>query len=109
MARDRSTGPRLRPLIAAPALIAFGVAAQAQSALPLAKACAAYDLHYVTIIEDHGRADEISAEEIYSAVTAVLEARAACRDGDFERALRLYEGVPLEASGVAPTHWIVLR
>jgi hypothetical protein len=90
-------------------LIAFGVAAQAQSALPLAKACAAYDLHYVTIIEDHGRAEEISAEEIYSAVTAVLEARAACRAGDFERALRLYGRIPLEAPRVAPTHWIVLR
>jgi hypothetical protein len=109
MARDRSTRPRLRPLIAAPALIAFGVAAQAQSALPLAKACAAYDLHYVTIIEDHGRAEEISAEEIHSAVTAVLDARAACRAGDFERALRLYGRIPLEAPRVAPTHWIVLR
>jgi hypothetical protein len=45
-------------------LIACGVAAQAQPGLQLAKACAAYDLHYVTIIEDHGRTDEITAEEI---------------------------------------------
>ena len=51
------------------------------------RACAAYDLHWITLIEDHGRAQEMEGEEIYRAFLTILEARLACRVGNFDRAL----------------------
>lgn len=73
------------------------------------KACAAYDLHLLTLIEDHGRAQEMRPEEIYAAMITVVEARTACRNGDFDRAHRLYSLMDLGLTGVAPSHWVVLR
>lgn len=98
---------RLRAWLGA-TLVAVWFTSLAQAA-DQRKACAAYDLHFVTLLEDHGRASEVPAEEIHRAATAVLDARAACRDGRFDHALHLYERVPLGAPGVAPTHWVVLR
>jgi hypothetical protein len=93
-------------------VIWFGVAAQAGAAdqgLPPEKACAAYDVHLVTLIEDHGRAQEIRPEKIHEAMATVLQARTACRAGDFDEAHRLYSFLNLGRTSVAPNHWVVLR
>lgn len=63
-------------------------------------ACAAYDVHVVTLIEDHGLADDTAPEVLSKAASGMLDARLACREGDAKRALRIYGSIPLD--GVPP-------
>ena len=72
-------------------------------------ACAAYDLHILTLIEDHGRAQEIGPKKLYEAMTTVLHARTACRTGDYAQAHRLYSRLDLRLTSVAPNDWVVQR
>lgn len=93
-------------------VIWFGVSAQpgaADQRLGPEKACAAYDVHLVTLIEDHGRAQEIGPEKIHEAMSTVLQARTACSAGDFDEAHRRYSFLNLGRTSVAPSHWVVLR
>lgn len=73
------------------------------------QACAAFDVHYLTLIEDHGRAEEIGPEVIFEAALTLIDARAACRTGDFARGISLYSFLSLAAPGVAPSDWVLLR
>ena len=104
--RSGATFYRLAPLIGT---LMFSAQPEAkQQRVGPERACAAYDLHWITLIEDHGRAQEMKGEEIYRAFLTILEARFACRVGNFDRALQLYGDVPIPASGVAPNYWINL-
>ena len=105
--RSGATFYRLAPLIGA---LMFSAQPEAkQEGVRPERACAAYDLHWITLIEDHGRAQEMGADEIYRAFLTILEARLECRVGNFDRALQLYSDVPIPAPGVAPNHWVLLR
>jgi len=60
-----------------------------------AAACAAYDLHLVTLIEDHSVAGQTPPEVLTAAAMTVIDARIACREGRTDRGLELYKAVPL--------------
>ena len=76
--------------------------------LPLETACAAYDLHLVTLIEDHGAAGATDPDALREAVTRMLEARIACRNGEGTRALRIYDSIELAPVRIMPFHRVLL-
>ncbi len=85
-------------------------AAPASSQRPRPEAaCIAYDLHVLTLIEDHGLLDDTDPETIRHAAFQMLEARAACRSGDAERALALYSNIPLGHVPMTPFYRILMR
>ncbi len=47
-------------------------------------ACGAYDLHVLTLIEDHGLVKDTEAEVLREAAFTMLRARRACRVGDMK-------------------------
>jgi hypothetical protein len=71
--------------------------------------CWAYDLHYVTLIEDHGLVGDTDPEVLAEAALSLVEARSACRAGDTGRALRLYELIPLDGVRITPFYRVLLR
>lgn len=62
---------------------------------PDPRACAAFDLHHVMSIEDHGGAGEVEAEIVIAAFDALVRARALCRGGRVREALDAYAAVDL--------------
>jgi hypothetical protein len=76
--------------------------------LPLETACAAYDLHLVTLIEDHGLAGATAPDVLRGAVTRMLEARIACRKGEGRRALQIYDSIELAPVRMMPFHRVLL-
>jgi hypothetical protein len=76
--------------------------------LPLETACAAYDLHLVTLIEDHGSAGATEPDVLREAVARMLEARIACRNGEGRRALRIYDSIELAPVRIMPFHRVLL-
>jgi len=61
-------------------------------------ACAAYDVHVLTLIEDHGLVGDTAPEVLGEAASGMLDARAACREGDAKRALQIYGSIPLDGA-----------
>lgn len=76
-----------------PAAMAF---AQTSASASDQAACAAHDLRLVTQIEQLGEAG-FDAGAIDSASTTMLQARTACRDGQFADGMKLYETIQLPA------------
>src|SRR5690349_13432489 len=58
-------------------------------------ACAAYDLHVLTLIEDYALVRPDDPGALAKAAMLIADARVACRTGYFERGLQLYEAVDL--------------
>jgi hypothetical protein len=94
------------------ALILLGLGlpglADARRAIPQA-ACAAYDLHLLMLVEDHGLTDETAPGALADAMAGMLAARGACRDGDHARALELYAAIRLPNVRVTPFYRVLLR
>jgi hypothetical protein len=63
-------------------------------------ACAAYDDHVLTLIEDHGLVGDTAPEVLSEAAWRMVDARLACREGDAKRAFQIYASIPLH--GVPP-------
>jgi hypothetical protein len=72
-------------------------------------ACIAYDLHVLTLIEDHGLVEDTDPETLRQAAFQMLDARAACRSGDVRRALALYSSIPLGHVPMTPFYRILMR
>ena len=83
-----------RLLLVTIALLFAAPASRAQQLSPLA-ACAAYDHHVVTLIEDLGLSGEADPKLLSSAAMRVLEARKSCKAGDHVRAFKIYETIGL--------------
>jgi len=60
--------------------------------------CAAADPWLVTLIEEHGEAQDVAPETLAQAFFTVVEARKACNLGQVEAALKIYEGIRLDAA-----------
>ena len=92
-------------------LVSMGAtAALAEAKRPrLHLACFAYDLHILTLIEDHGLVEDPKAGVLRDAAFTMLEARAACREGDVQRAFQLYESIPLGHLPMTPFHRVLMR
>ncbi len=65
----------------------------------LGKACAAYDLHILTRIEDHGARDELPGAALIDAFAAQQRARDLCRSACMAEGLATYEASALPAPG----------
>lgn len=59
------------------------------------KACAAYDLHVLSLIEELGEDREFAKEPLGDAFFAVMRARSLCREARVSEALAAYEAVAL--------------
>lgn len=80
-------------LAAAPALSA--PAGEGPATLGELRACAAFDLHHVTNLEDHGGAGELEPEAMAEAFLALVRARTLCRAGRAGEGLAIYADLPL--------------
>ncbi len=87
--------PRILPLLAGSVLVFACGAAAAVERPSLQSACAAWDLHIVTLIEQVGEV-EPTAPRRAAATDTVQQARAACRNADAREAMRLYESIDLQ-------------
>jgi hypothetical protein len=86
---------RFHMLLAAAVMLGALSSAQAQAGAWQEAACAAWDLHIVGLIEQAGTV-EPAAVRLVEAAQHLQQARLACRDGDADRALRLYESIDLQ-------------
>ena len=57
--------------------------------------CAARDLRVVTLIEDHGQAQDVGADQLADAAFTMMRARQACHDGRVADGLAIYDSVLL--------------
>jgi hypothetical protein len=92
-------------------LISMGAtAALAGPERPHMKAeCAVYDLHIVTLIEDHGLVEETESQVLWEAASRMLEARAACSRGDTQQGLQIYDSITLEGVRLSPFYRVLMR
>jgi hypothetical protein len=84
--------------IAASICLAAAGATTAESARVLPPICAAADPWLVTLIEEHGEAQDVAPETLAQAFFTVVEARKACNLGQVEAAIKIYEGIRLDAA-----------
>jgi hypothetical protein len=72
-------------------LSAFPVVASAEpSTSPL---CAARDLQVITLIEEHGGADDMAPERLAKAAMSMMLAREVCDAGRTQEALAVYDSI----------------
>src|SRR5262245_15198143 len=60
--------------------------------------CAARDLRIVLLIEAHGEAQDVSADELRQAFFTMAKARAACAAGRTDEALAIYDGISIASA-----------
>jgi hypothetical protein len=75
------------------AMVAPGNAIAEGQAVRLARACAVKEVAAITVIEDHGDADDLPANRLGEAGQTMLDARLACYAGRVTEALALYDRV----------------
>jgi hypothetical protein len=81
-------------LLATGACVALNVAAAPATAAQdnvFAPVCAEQEVKAITSLEDHGIANDVSAEELGAAGLMMLEARSACYAGKVDEAVALYQ------------------
>jgi hypothetical protein len=60
-----------------------------------AQACAAFDLHVLTLLEDYSQS-ATTGYALASVMSQLIDARVACRLGDYDRALDRYSRIDLQ-------------
>ena len=84
----------LLPTLAVFASLAMTIGASAQvQTEQFAEECALKDVAVVTLIEEHGAADDVPADRLANAALTLQRARSACYEGRVGEALALYEGI----------------
>jgi hypothetical protein len=73
-------------------LVVHTGAAQEQSPI-IPPICATEEAAVITLIDDHGMADDVAPEKLTAAFEAMLDARAACYAGQTERAVAQYDAI----------------
>jgi hypothetical protein len=81
---------------------AVGAATHAQ-AEELPQVCALKENAVIIVIEDHGAAEDVSADRLGDAGLTMLHARSVCYQGRTREALALYESI-LDLGPVASLH-----
>jgi hypothetical protein len=83
----------LIPVLAAIAVSSLGMTdAPAQDTASL-RLCASRDIEAVTLIEDHGEANDIAPEQLAKVALTQMEARFACSGGHTEEGIALYNDI----------------
>lgn len=75
-------------LVLSAVLVAWGAASSS-----IAPLCAARDLDVITLIEQHGIAEDIAPDRLAKASMAMLAAREVCEAGRTEKAVALYDDI----------------
>ena len=92
---------RVLPALALVACLAMAIGAVAQGqAGQFARECALKETMVITLIEDHGAAEDVPADRLGGAALTMLRARSACYEGRVGEALALYESI-LDSGRVA--------
>ena len=92
---------RVLPALAFVACLAMAISATAQGqAGQFARECALKETMAITLIEDHGAAEDVPAARLSDAAMTMLRARAVCYEGREGEALALYQSI-LELGPVA--------
>lgn len=85
---------RMLPALALMAVLATTMSAMAQrQSWVFAYECSVKDVKVLTLIEEHGIAQDLPADRLAKAGLAMLDARTACYDGRVNDALALYDSV----------------
>lgn len=94
LARPGFQDHRVLPAFALIASLATTTGAMAQGqAGQFARECALKEIAVITLIEDHGAAEDLPAERLGDAGLTMLRARMTCYEGRVGEALALYESV----------------
>jgi hypothetical protein len=92
---------RVLPALAVVACLAMAISATAQGqAGQFARECALKETMVITLIEDHGAAEDVPAAQLSDAAMTMLRARSVCYEGREGEALALYQSI-LELGPVA--------
>jgi hypothetical protein len=75
------------------AMVAPGNALAEAAAVLLARECAVKEVAVITVIEDHGEADDLPADRLAEAGQTMMDARSACYAGRVAEALAMYDRV----------------
>jgi hypothetical protein len=74
--------------------IAMALSAMAQGqAVQFARECALKETAAITVIEDHGEAEDLPADRLSAAGLTMFRARLACYEGRVSEALALYDDI----------------
>jgi hypothetical protein len=85
---------RVLPALALAASLAMTTCAFAQGQTVLfARECALKETVVITLIEDHGAAEDLPADRLGEAGLTMLRARSACYEGRVGEALALYQSI----------------
>ena len=85
---------RVLPAVALGASLAMTLSAMAQGqSVQFTRECALKEIAALTAIEDHGAAEDLSADRLGAAGLTMLRARSACYEGRVGEALALYESI----------------
>jgi hypothetical protein len=85
---------RALPALALVASLAMATSAMAQAQTgQLARECALKETAVITLIEDHGAAEDVPADRLGAAGLTMLRARLNCYEGRVAEALALYESI----------------
>lgn len=85
---------RMLPALVLAALLATTMSAMAQrQSWVFALECSVKDVKVLTLIEEHGVAQDLPADRLAKAGLTMLDARSACYDGRVKDALALYDSV----------------
>jgi hypothetical protein len=71
---------------------AAGATAHEQST-SLASICAEREVQVITLLEDHGRSQDISSDALGEAGLARMQAQTACYQGRVAEAISIYDGI----------------
>jgi hypothetical protein len=94
VAHPRLPDRRVLPTFTLLASLAVTTGAMAQGqAGQFARECALKETTVITLIEDHGAAEDLPADRLGEAGLAMLRARLACYEGRVGEALALYESI----------------
>src|SRR5436190_24364198 len=85
---------RVLPALAFVACLAMAISAMAQGqAGQFARECALKETTVITLIEDHGAAEDLPADRLGAAGLTMLRARLTCYEGRVAEALALYDSI----------------
>jgi hypothetical protein len=85
---------RVLPPLALVASLAMTMSATAQGQTrPFARECALKETAVITLIEDHGAAEDLPADRLGEAGLTMLRARSTCYEGRVGEALALYDSI----------------
>jgi len=84
----------MRPSLVLVASFAMTISAMAQGqAGQFARDCALKETTVITLIEDHGAAEDVPADRLGNAALMMLHARSVCYEGRVAEALALYQSI----------------